>query len=158
MSYSCRTKTVLLFVLVIAIFVILYADSPLFNSSKNNQTRDINNIDKFMNLLMLNMPSNGGTTKVPNKILTDYSKLFTPESRSKLSETAKKASEINIAKNSLISGKLNELDTNINTTFTGINKKLYEQLGKNYSRSQQINNIRQDWLSNIDELPYKVLS
>ena len=54
--------------------------------------------------------------------------------------------------------KLNTMDTNLKPIFDTINTKLYEQLGENYSRSQQINNIREDWLQNINELPYAALN
>ena len=168
MTYSCRTKTALLFVLVIALFAILYIDSPLFKSERgtvgynNNSSTDnkgnngSNNMDKFTDLQQLTAPINSSSL-VPDAILKDYTKLFTPESIAKLSDTAGKATAIYKENNGVISSKLNVLDSNINAAFVTINKKLYEQLGKNYERSQQINNIRHDWLLNIEDLPYTAL-
>lgn len=145
---TCVVKSILLFVLVIVTFVIIYT----YTQDKS---------DKFSNLdvnklAQLGSPYPSGT--VPTNILTDYDKLLTPDFISRLNNSGARAEENYKSNNSIISQKLNQMDTNINNMLSEVNKSLYEQLGENYARSQQINSVRQDWLQDIDELPYKVIS
>lgn len=150
---TCVFKSVLLFVLVLCAFVIFYTFTHMSKITIKN--------DRFSNLSVndlaeIKSPYPSGT--LPTNVLTDYNILVNADFRSKLSGSGDKAADYYKRNENTIVGKLNDMDTNIKTMLTDVNNNIYKQLGNNYARSQEINSIRQDWLQDIDELPYKVLS
>ena len=149
---TCVFKSILLFVLVIVIFVIFYTFTYTPKMKSNNDR--FSNLD-VNNLLAVGTPYPSGT--VPTNILTNYDKLITPDFRTRLGMSGANAENYYKTNDAVIVRKLNDMDTYIKTMLTDVNNKLYKQLGDNYARSQEINIIRQDWLQDIDELPYKVL-
>ena len=149
---TCVFKSILLFVLVIVIFVV-FSTFTYTSKIKSNNDR-FSNLD-VNNLLELATPYPSGP--VPTNVLTYYDNLITPEFRTRLDKSGANAENYYKLNDQTIVAKLNEMDRSINVMLTDVNNKLYEQLGDNYARSQEINIIRQDWLQDIDELPYKVL-
>jgi hypothetical protein len=168
---TCVFKSILLFVLVIVAFVIFYTFTvdngslaqSLGTSVRVDRTPTLkikSNNDRFSNLdvnnlLALETPYPSGI--VPTSVLADYDKLITPDFRTRLDKSGANAEAYYKHNDLAIVTKLNEMDGNIKKMLTDVNNKLYKQLGDNYARSQEINSIRQDWLQDIDELPYKVL-
>ncbi len=150
---TCVFKSVLLFVLVLCAFVIFYTFTPMPKIYAKN--------DRFSNLSVndlseIKSPYPSGT--VPANLITDYNRLVNADFRSNMSSSGNKAADYYKLNETKIVGKLNDMDTNIKTMLTDVNNNIYKQLGNNYARSQEINSLRQDWLQDIDELPYKVLS
>jgi hypothetical protein len=90
-------------------------------------------------------------------ILEDYSKLLTPNFINNIRSSGTTATFEYSNNNTQMSTNLNTLDNNLKPILDYVNTKLYDQLGKNYARSQQINSIREDALQNINELPYMAL-
>jgi len=152
---TCVAKSMLLFVLVIVIFVVFYT------YIKNDYQIQTNATDNFSNLAvsnLLNLSTPYPSEIVSDSILTDYNRLITDDFRQRLKGSGVRARGNYETNNRIIVDKLNLMDTNINKMLVDVNNTLYKQLGENYARSQEINNVRQDWLQDIDELPYKVIS
>lgn len=160
-EYSCKMKTLFLFVLIIVVFVIIYTQNesnmklkPQSNSTLN---QSLNKLEKFLDLIELTAAQNP-TKPVPADILSDYEKLLNPILQKNLISSGSEAKRIFDVNQNKMSNQLNLMDSNIQVVMDEVNTKLYKQLGENYERAQQINNIRADWLSNINDLPYANIS
>ncbi len=154
---TCLTKTVLILVIVMGVFVILYYHTT--NKSITDYDKKLKTLDKFLNLNLNELKAPNPTGTFPDsQTLTNYNNLFFENSEANLQSTADLARQLKVTNENIMTEKLNELDTNIKVLLADANKELDDQLGYNYERSQKINNIRQSWLSNIDELPYRALA
>ena len=162
-EYSCKMKTLFLFVLIILVFIIIYTYTQprsLINPSGTTATTmplPLQNLEKFLDLIELTAAQNPNKP-VPTNILSDYDKIMSNELRTKLISSGNNAKKINDANRSKMMTKLNSLDTNMRGVLNDVNTKLYKQLTDNYGRAQHINAIRSDWLSDINDLPYTVLT
>ena len=163
MSNMCIIKSLLLFVIVLGIFAIIYSYN---NSSRNPTTtqpsqlqQKLDLLDRFLdvNLKQLSNPDTQLGSTSADGILTNYNKLLTSTFITNMRSSGALASTNYSNNNTQMVGNLNLLDSNLKPILDSVNTKLYEQLGKNYARSQQINSIREDWLQNINELPYMAL-
>jgi hypothetical protein len=164
MSNMCVIKSLLIFVLVLGIFAIIYSYN---NSARNTTTttqpsnlkKKLDLLDRFLdvNLNQLSNPDTQFASTSADGILKEYGSLLTPTFIANMRASAKTAATEYSNNNGILVGKLNTLDTNLKPILDNVNTKLYEHLGKNYARSQQINSIREDWLQNINELPYMAL-
>jgi len=160
MSNMCVFKSLLLFVLVLGVFAIFYTYVNPTNPTTPTQPQlqqKLKQLDKFLDVTLKELSATNSTASA-DSILTDYNKLITPTFISNIRNSGTVASQIYDGNQSNMVTKLNAMDTNLKPIFDNLNTKLYEQLGKNYSRSQEINNIREDWLQNINELPYAALN
>jgi hypothetical protein len=158
-EYSCKMKTALLFVLILVMFVIFYSYTQ--PQSSNIQSSDINKslkkLEKFLDLIQLTAAQTPENT-VPPAILADYDKIINPDLQQNLIGSGDEAKRIYDNNQNKMLNQLNLMDKNIQVVLDDVNTKLYKQLGENYERAQQINNIRTNWLSNINDLPYTVLT
>jgi hypothetical protein len=158
-EYSCKMKTLFLFVLVGVVFVIFYTYTPnITNNQPVNTTlgKSIENLERFLDLMELTAAQNPNKP-VPADVLTDYNKIINSDLRQNLIGSGNEAKKFYDANQNKMTNQLNMLDSNIKVVMDDVNTKLYKQLGANYERAQQINNVRADWLSNINNLPYDVI-
>lgn len=152
-------KTLFLFVLVGVVFVIFYTYTPnITNNQPVNTTlgKSIENLERFLDLMELTAAQNPNKP-VPADVLTDYNKIINSDLRQNLIGSGNEAKKFYDANQNKMTNQLNMLDSNIKVVMDDVNTKLYKQLGANYERAQQINNVRADWLSNINNLPYDVI-
>jgi hypothetical protein len=168
MSNMCVFKSLLLFVLVLGVFAIFYTyvnpTNPTTTTTSTAATttqpplqQKLAQLDKFLDVTLKELSATNSTASA-DSILTDYNKLITPTFISNIRDSGTVASRIYSENQSNMVTKLNTMDKNLKPIFDTLNTNLYKQLGKNYSRSQQINSIREDWLQNINELPYAALN
>ena len=158
----CVFKSLLLFVLVLCVFAIIYTQ---VESNKPTTTtpaqlplqQKLTQLDKFLDVALKELSATNSTASA-DAILVDYNKLITDNFKKNLSESASTAKKIYGENQTEMVSKLNLMDENLKSIFDKINTDLYKQLGENYSRSQQINSVREDWLQNINELPYAALN
>ena len=161
-EYSCKMKTLFLFVLIIVVFIIIYTYTQPYYifkpvGSSTTMPLPLQNLEKFLDLIELTAAQNPNKP-VPTNILSDYDKIMSNELRTKLISSGNDAKKINDANRSKMMTQLNSLDTNMRGVLNDVNTKLYKQLTDNYGRAQHINAIRSDWLSDINDLPYTVLT
>lgn len=161
-EYSCKMKTLLLFVLIGVVFVIFYlgsepASTQVLTAPSKTIDQSLLKLEKFLDLIQLTAAQNSANT-VPSAVLADYEKIINPELQQNLIGSGNEAKRIYDANQNKMTGQLNLLDTNIRVVMDEVNTKLYKQLGINYERSQQINNMRSDWLTDIGDLPYAALT
>jgi len=158
-EYSCKMKTALLFVLILVIFVIFYSytQPQLLNIQSSNMGRSLDKLERFLDLIQLTAAQNP-VKPVPTSVLADYDKIINSDLRQNLLGSGDEARRIYDTNQNKMLNQLNLMDRNIQVVLDDVNTKLYKQLGENYERAQQINNIRADWLSNINDLPYAVLT
>ena len=162
MSNMCVFKSLLLFVLVLCVFAIIYtqveSNKPTNTTSAQPPLQQkLAQLDKFLDVALKELSATNSTASA-DAILVDYNKLITDNFKNNLRQSGDAARQIYGENKTKMVSNLNLMDDNLKPIFDTINTKLYEQLGKNYSRSQQINNIREDWLQNINELPYAALN
>ena len=158
----CVFKSLLLFVLVLGVFAIIYTQ---VESNKQETTtlaqpplqQKLVQLDKFLDVALKELSATNSTASA-DAILTDYNKLVIPTFISNLRGSGTAARQIYGENQTQMVSNLNLMDENLKPIFDTINTELYNQLGENYSRSQQINSIREDWLQNINELPYAALN
>lgn len=163
-EYSCKMKTALLFVLILVVFVIFYSytrpqssNIQSFNTKSSNMGQSLEKLEKFLDLIQLTAAQNP-VKPVPTSILADYNKIINSDLRQNLIGSGDEAKRIYDNNQNKMLNQLNLMDKNIQVVLDDVNTKLYKQLGANYERAQQINNIRTDWLSSINDLPYAVLT
>ncbi len=160
-KYSCSMKTILLFVLILLVFIILYTQytPQLANqgSHKLDISQQLRKLDNFLDLIQLTAVQNK-SKPVPSEILNDYNIIYTPELRSKILSASQESEKITRINQDRMTAQLNNMDTNMRGILSDINTKLYKQLSDNYERSQYINSVRADWLSNINDLPYNSIN
>ena len=162
MSNMCVFKSLLLFILVLCVFAIIYtqveSNKPTTTTSAQPPLQQkLAQLDKFLDVALKELSATNSTASA-DAILVDYNKLVTPTFISNLRGSGKAAKQIYGKNQTEMVNKLKLMDSNLKPIFDTINTKLYKQLGENYSRSQQINSIREDWLQNINELPYTALN
>jgi hypothetical protein len=166
MSNICVIKSILLFVLVLVVFGIIYTYNNSGPSATTTTIAQISNLQRKLNLLerfldvnlkKLQTPDTQFASMSADGILEDYSKLLTPNFINNIRSSGTTATFEYSNNNTQMSTNLNTLDNNLKPILDYVNTKLYDQLGKNYARSQQINSIREDALQNINELPYMAL-
>jgi len=161
-EYSCKMKTLFLFVLIIVVFIIIYTYTQpnyIFKPTGSSTTIPIpfQNLEKFLDLIELTaakVPSK----KVSDELLSNYNKIMSKEFRDKLISSGNDAQKINEANRNKMTEQLNLLDNNMRGVLNDVNTKIYKQLTDNYGRAQYINAVRSDWLSDINDLPYNVLT
>ena len=158
----CVFKSLLLFVLVLCVFAIIYtqveSNKPTTTTSAQPPLQQkLAQLDKFLDVALKELSATNSTASA-DAILVDYNKLITPTFIANLRGSGTTARQIYGENQTKMVSNLDLMDENLKSIFDKINTDLYKQLGKNYSRSQQINNIREDWLQNINELPYAALN
>ena len=160
-EYSCKMKTLVLFVLIGVVFVIFYTQTEHATQVPISPPKTIDQsllkLEKFLDLIQLTAAQNSAKP-VPSAVLADYEKIINPELQQNLIGSGNEAKRIYDTNQNKMTGQLNLMDTNIRGIMDEVNTKLYKQLGINYERAQQINNIRSDWLTDIGDLPYAVLT